>query len=71
VPNPFARFLHAATETLVTFYRPFDETPVKQAKNPHQVVFPKLAKIVQPASNLRIECIRYTGDFTMCPAMDQ
>ena len=70
MPNPSASLLHAAIEPLVSFYRPFDETPVEPTEDPHQVVFPKLAIVVYPTTNLRIEVIRYSGDTTMCPSLE-
>jgi len=69
VPNPIASFSHTASETLVSFYRPFDEPPVEPTKNPHKVVFPKPAVVVDPASNHWIEVIRNSGDSTFCPAV--
>jgi len=57
-------------ETLESSYCPFDYTPVEPTENPHQVVFPKLAIVVNPTTNLRIEVIRNSGDTTMCPSLE-
>ena len=69
IPEPSSGLMHTLTKTLIPFYRPLDQPPVKYTEDPHQLMYPEPTKVVYPTPDFRIKYFRNPVNTTPSPAM--